>query len=75
MTLINPFKLRSGGFLCDQTGLGKTRTIIEHIRRDWITARHGRPTLIMVQPNIVVQWKRECAKWAPDLPVVVFYGS
>ena len=74
MVELNPFNSRSGGFLCDQTGQGKTRTMIEHIRRDWLTG-HKLPTLVLVQPNIIIQWKRECAKWAPDMPIFVMYGN
>jgi SNF2 family DNA or RNA helicase len=75
ITKRNPFSHRSGGFLCDPTGTGKTRTVLEHIRRDWLAHAHNLPTLILVQPNIIMQWKRECDKWVPDLPVIVLYGN
>jgi SNF2 family DNA or RNA helicase len=77
LPFFNPAKERAGGFICDHTGLGKTRTVLEHIRRDWtsLAVHERRPTLVIVPPNIACQWKQECAKWVKDLPVFFMYGA
>jgi hypothetical protein len=64
---------RAGGVLADATGTGKTRTMLEHIRRDWLAKKAG-PTLILTPCHICMQWKKECDKWIPDVPVLVLYG-
>lgn len=61
--------------MCDATGHGKTRTVLELIRYDWNNNAHTRPTLVIASPSIVTQWSLECAKWIPDIPVFVMYGQ
>jgi hypothetical protein len=46
-------KVRTGGILADKTGSGKTRTMLEHIRRSWLE-NPSELTLILVPPTIIV---------------------
>ena len=59
-----------GGFLCDEMGLGKTVQLISTML--------GNPqsrTLIIVPKSIIMQWKDEINKFAPNLKVHVYDGS
>lgn len=46
-------RVRAGGILADKTGSGKTRTMLEHIRRNWLL-NHSELTLVLVPPTIIV---------------------
>ena len=46
-------QVRTGGLLADKTGSGKTRTMLEHIRRSWL-ANPSELTLVLVPPTIIV---------------------
>lgn len=75
---------RSGGFLCDDVGLGKTLTILslcaadsKKVHRDSrfrtdISRCDG--TLIICPPSILGQWKHEIAKYT-NLKAYVYYGK
>ena len=59
-----------GGFLCDEMGLGKTVQLVSTML--------GNPkprTLIIVPKSIIMQWKDEINKFAPNLKVHVYDGS
>jgi SNF2 family DNA or RNA helicase len=63
------------GVLADDMGLGKTlQTItllwIEHGLRD--TAK---PSLVVVPTSLIQNWKRELARFAPELPVRIWHGA
>ncbi len=63
------------GVLADDMGLGKTlQTItllwIEHAARDI-----AKPTLVVVPTSLISNWKRELARFAPEIPVCVWHGS
>lgn len=62
----------SGGFLCDDVGMGKTRQIIELIRVT--STEETSATLIIVPPNVIDQWRLEvCTIW-PACRLAVFHG-
>ncbi|MEO8184174.1 MAG: SNF2-related protein, partial [Deltaproteobacteria bacterium] len=63
------------GVLADDMGLGKT---LQAITLLWI--EHGvrdtaRPSLVVVPTSLIQNWKRELARFAPELPVRVWHGS
>jgi len=58
-----------GGFLCDEMGLGKTVQLI--------SVMLGNPrdrTLIIVPKSIIMQWRDELNKFAPQVSVHVYDG-
>jgi len=62
----------SGGFLCDDVGMGKTRQIIELVR---VTSTSSTiATMIIVPPNIIDQWRREIETVWPECNVAIFHG-
>ena len=63
------------GVLADDMGLGKT---LQTITLLWI--EHGvrntaRPSLVVVPTSLIQNWKRELARFAPELPVRIWHGS
>jgi len=60
-----------GGILALDMGLGKTPTVLAHIRR---TAGNG-PALVIAPPAVVGNWAAEAARFTPDLSVVVHHGA
>ncbi len=66
-------RLGLGACLADDMGLGKTVQIIAHIarRREEGSAT---PSLVVCPTSVLGNWKRELAKFAPDLQVVRYHG-
>ncbi|XP_014609029.1 PREDICTED: lymphocyte-specific helicase-like [Polistes canadensis] len=62
------------GILADEMGLGKTIQVIALICH-LIEKRQSGPYLIIVPLSTLPNWISEFSKFAPSLPVVVFYGS
>ncbi|KAJ8091867.1 hypothetical protein PM082_021103 [Marasmius tenuissimus] len=68
---------KMGGILADDTGLGKTIqacALIKHDRTKNPVDTQHHPTLVVLPPSLVFQWQEECAKFVPDLKVVI-HGS
>lgn len=63
----------SGGFLCDDVGMGKTRQIIELVRAT--SSTHTIATLIIVPPNVIDQWRREIEMVWTDCRLAIFHGK
>ncbi|MGF1596763.1 MAG: DEAD/DEAH box helicase [Acidimicrobiales bacterium] len=59
-----------GGCLALDMGLGKTPTMLAHIRA---TMDHG-PALVVAPPAVVGNWAAEAARFVPDLRVIVHHG-
>lgn len=59
-----------GGCLALDMGLGKTPTMLAHLR---LTMDNG-PALVIAPPAVVGNWAAEAAKFVPDLQVVVHHG-
>jgi superfamily II DNA or RNA helicase len=59
-----------GGLLADDMGLGKTVQVLAHL-----AARRGRPSLIVAPRSLVFNWKREAARFTPDLRVLDHTGG
>lgn len=64
------------GLLFEQ-GTGKSRTLIEILRRIYAAAGHVRKTFIVAPPIVLFNWKREFQMYSKINPndVVVLYGS
>jgi SNF2 family DNA or RNA helicase len=60
--------------LADDMGLGKTVQAIAAIRIMCVQRRIER-TLLLVPAGIIDQWRRELAKWAPELRVIPVRGN
>ncbi len=62
-----------GACLADDMGLGKTVQTLALIQRDW---RLGirRPVLLVCPTSVVSNWRKEAARFTPDLPVMVHHG-
>lgn len=61
-----------GCILGDEMGLGKTLQAIVLIRK---RANEGKKTLVIAPISLLENWKEECAKFAPDMRVLVHHGS
>ena len=59
-----------GGCLALDMGLGKTPTMLAHLR---VTMDSG-PALVVAPPAVVGNWAAEAKRFVPDLEVVVHHG-
>ncbi len=60
--------------LADDMGLGKTVQAVAALRI--LAARGGAGSSLVVAPaSVLDQWRRELAKWAPELSAIVIRGS
>ena len=62
-----------GGILADEMGLGKTVQIVALLVAE-INAKRG-PCLVAAPATLLENWRRELAKFAPGLSVLVHQGS
>lgn len=62
------------GILADEMGLGKTVQIIA-LFADLIQKNLEGPYLVIVPLSTLPNWKSEFERFAPQLPVVIFYGN
>ncbi|RMG96181.1 MAG: DEAD/DEAH box helicase [Deltaproteobacteria bacterium] len=62
-----------GGVLADDMGLGKTLQTITHLARTR-AARVGPPDLVVAPTSLLGNWRREIARFAPQLRVVTLHG-
>ncbi|MCP5141349.1 MAG: DEAD/DEAH box helicase [Chromatiales bacterium] len=70
---------RFNGILADDMGLGKTLQTLAHLL---IEKRAGRldgvksgPALVVAPTSLMGNWRREAARFTPDLKVLVLHGS
>jgi superfamily II DNA or RNA helicase len=64
----------AGGVLADDMGLGKTLQTIAHLLAEK-EAGADRPSLIVAPTSVVGNWRRELARFAPGLRVLVLFGK
>ena len=62
-----------GGVLADEMGLGKTIQIIALLAEE--TGAGRSPSLVVAPATLLENWRRELAKFAPSLSVLVHRGS
>ena len=73
-----------GGWLCSDTGMGKSAVVIALVATKPFVAENlpkipGRqrvkPTVVLTSVSLLGQWENECAKHAKGLKVVRFHPS
>jgi len=64
-----------GGVLADDMGLGKTLQTLAHILLEKEQGRLDKPALIVAPTSLVFNWRREAARFTPDLRVLVLHGQ
>jgi SNF2 family DNA or RNA helicase len=63
-----------GACLADDMGLGKTPQTLALLQRDRERGE-TRPVLLACPMSVVGNWKKEAARFTPDLPVLVHHGQ
>jgi superfamily II DNA or RNA helicase len=63
------------GVLADDMGLGKTLQTITLLWIEHVARAVEKPTLVVVPTSLISNWKRELARFAPEIPVSVWHGS
>ncbi|HSV36369.1 MAG TPA: DEAD/DEAH box helicase [Ramlibacter sp.] len=63
------------GILADDMGLGKTLQTLAHILVEKQAGRLDRPALIIAPVSLMGNWRREAARFAPELRALVLHGS
>lgn len=62
-----------GCILGDEMGLGKTMQVITEML--YLQQGKSTPVLVVAPISLLVNWQRECAKFAPSLQTVLHYGG
>ncbi len=62
------------GILADDMGLGKTVQSLSHILTEKQNQRLQTPCLIVAPTSLMVNWKMEAQRFAPDLKVLILHG-
>ena len=63
-----------GGILGDEMGLGKTLQVIAAIQAQLVISPHSQ-FLVVAPATLLENWKREFAKFAPNVTVMVHHGA
>ena len=63
-----------GGMLADDMGLGKTVQALALLAHRHLEEKADRPSLLVVPTSLVGNWKREAARFVPDLKLLVLHG-
>jgi SNF2 family DNA or RNA helicase len=67
---------RLGGCLADEMGLGKTTQIIALLcDAEVYTNIKGKKILIIVPKSLLQNWSKEFKKFAPSIPIGLYYGN
>jgi superfamily II DNA or RNA helicase len=64
-----------GGVLADEMGLGKTLQALALVTALHRVGRTGSPSLVVCPASLVENWRRESARFAPSLRVLVHHGG
>jgi len=63
------------GILADDMGLGKTLQALAHLQHERDIGRLVKPTLIVAPTSLLGNWRREAARFTPNLRAVVWHGT
>ncbi len=63
-----------GGVLADDMGLGKTVQTLALLACRHLEENADRPSLLVVPTSLVGNWRREAARFTPDLKLLVLHG-
>ncbi len=67
-------ELELGGILADDMGLGKTVQALAHILSEQDAGRLDRPCLVVAPTSLMVNWRLETERFAPNLKVLTLQG-
>ncbi|CDK29116.1 unnamed protein product [Kuraishia capsulata CBS 1993] len=73
--LISLYENRLSGILADEMGLGKTLQTISFLGHLRYNKQIDGPFLVLVPKSTLDNWRREFAKWTPDVNVLVLQGT
>lgn len=73
--LISLYENRLSGILADEMGLGKTLQTISFLGYLRYIKNIDGPFIIIVPKSTLDNWRREFAKWTPEVNVVVLHGT
>ena len=63
------------GILADDMGLGKTIQTLAHLLIEKQSGRMTTPCLIVAPTSLMSNWRREAARFTPDLNVLILQGT
>ncbi len=63
-----------GGVLADDMGLGKTVQTLALLAHRHLEEKAERPSLLVVPTSLVGNWRREAARFVPELKLLVLHG-
>lgn len=63
------------GILADDMGLGKTVQTLAHILKEKESGRMDKPILVVAPTSLMVNWRHESARYAPELKVLTLHGQ
>ena len=63
-----------GGVLADDMGLGKTVQTLALLAHRHLEEKTDRPSILVVPTSLVGNWRREAARFTPDLKLLVLHG-
>lgn len=63
------------GILADDMGLGKTAQALAHLLIEKQSGRMDRPALVVLPTSLIFNWKREAARFAPQLKLLSLQGK
>ncbi|KAJ3012737.1 hypothetical protein HKX48_006112 [Thoreauomyces humboldtii] len=72
--LISLYENGLNGILADEMGLGKTIQVIAFLSHLWEVGTRG-PWLVVVPLSTLVNWVTEFQRFAPTLPVLMYWGA
>jgi len=64
-----------GGILADDMGLGKTVQLLAFLQAEKTAGRMIKPCLIVAPTSTLPNWRRECARFTPEMKVVTLQGT
>ncbi len=63
------------GILADDMGLGKTAQTLAHLLMEKQGGRMDRPSLVVLPTSLIFNWKREAARFSPQLKILSLHGK
>lgn len=63
------------GILADDMGLGKTLQTLTHLLIEKLSGRMQTPAIVIAPTSLMGNWRREAARFTPDLRVQIIHGS
>lgn len=74
--MMHNLSLGFGAVIADDMGLGKTLQVIAVLQKLKEDGRLGkRKALVVVPTGLLVNWQKECARFAPSLRVEIYHGA